>query len=140
MRICLGDDFPVAVLSAPCVGTSAGANPVNKVIKFLTDLKSKIKVERLEAHRVHKEFTAWCKTQSSDLTLAVETGSKEKADLVTSLVLFGTKISGLDGSIATTKADLKAATAFRAKEQVDFARSEQELLDVIDILAKAMRR
>ena len=58
---------------------------MNKVIQLLTDLKSKIKVERLEAYRVHKEFIAWCKTQSSDLTLAVETGSKEKADLKASL-------------------------------------------------------
>ena len=80
----------------------------------------------MEAHRVHEEFTAWCKTQSSDLTLAVETGSKEKADLEASLVQLGatseslqTKMSDLAGGIATTEADLKDATAIRAKEQVD---------------------
>ena len=38
-------------------------------------------VERLEAHGVREEFTAWCKTLTSDLTVAVETGSEEKADL-----------------------------------------------------------
>ena len=38
-------------------------------------------VERLEAHGVREEFTAWCKTQTSDLTVAVETGSEEKVDL-----------------------------------------------------------
>ena len=41
---------------------------------------------RLEAHRVREEFTAWCKTQSSDLTVAVETGSEERADLKASVV------------------------------------------------------
>ena len=39
---------------------------------------------------------------------------------------------------ATTEADSKAATAFWAKEQVDFGKSEQELLDVIDTLARAV--
>ena len=39
-------------------------------------------VERLEAHGVREEFTAWCKTQTSDLTVAVETGSEEKASFV----------------------------------------------------------
>ena len=38
-------------------------------------------VERLEAHRVREECTAWCKTQTSDLTVAVETGREEKVDL-----------------------------------------------------------
>ena len=59
-----------------------------------------------------------CKTQSCDLTFAVETRRKEKADLEASLVQLGapsgslqTKISDLAGSTATTEADLKAATA-----------------------------
>ena len=38
-------------------------------------------VERLEAHGVREEFTAWCKTQTSNLTVAVGTGSEEKVDL-----------------------------------------------------------
>ena len=118
--------FGLAALSAPRVGTSAGANPVNKVIQLLTDLEWKVNAEGLEAHRVHEEFTAWCNTQSSALTFAVETGSKEKADLEASLVQLGatseslqTKMSDLADSIATTEDDLKDATAIRAKEQVD---------------------
>ena len=86
--------------------------------------RSRPKVWRLTSFT--KNFTAWCKTQSSDLTFAVETGSKEKADLEASLVQLGdtseslqTKMSDLAGSIATTEADLKDATAIRAKEQVD---------------------
>ena len=111
----------------------------------MTDLELKIKAEGLEAHRVHEEFTAWCKTQSSDLTLGVETGSKEEADLEASLVQLGatsetlqTKISDLAESTATTEADLKTTTTIRAKEHADFEKSEQELLDVIDTLARAI--
>ena len=118
---------------------------MNKVTQLSTDVESKIKAEGLEAHRVHEEFTAWCKTQSSDFTFAVETGGKEKADLEASLVQLGatsetlqTKISDLAGSVGTTEADLKAATAIRAKEHADFEKSEQELLDVIDTLARAI--
>ena len=101
--------------------------------------------EGLEAHRVHQEFTLWCKTQSSELAFAVETGSKDKADLEASLVQLGatseilqTKVSDLAGSTATTEADLNAATVIRAKEHADFEESEQELLDIIGILARAI--
>ena len=72
-------------------------------------------------------------------------GSKEKADLEASLVQLGAtsetlqiKISDLAGNIATAEAVLKATTAFRAKEHADFEKSEQELLDVIDTLARAI--
>ena len=50
--------FGLAILSAPCVGTFAGANPVNKVIQLLIDVESKVKVEGSDAHRVHEEFIA----------------------------------------------------------------------------------
>ena len=87
----------------------------------------------------------WRLTDSSDLTFGVETGSKEKADLEASLVQLGatsetlqTKIRDLAGSTTITEADLRAATAIRAKEHADFEKSEQELLDVIDTLARAI--
>ena len=104
---------------------------MNKVMQPLTYLEWKVNAEGLEAHRVHEEFNAWCKTQSSDLTLAVETGSKEKADLEASLVQLGatseslqTKMSDLAGCIATTEADLKDATDIWAKEQVDSRKNQ----------------
>ena len=87
----------------------------------------------------------WDKTQSSDLTFAVQTGQKEKADLEANLVKLGAsseshqaKIADLAGSAATTEAELKAATAIRAKEHADFEQSEKELLDVIDTLERAI--
>ena len=49
-----------------------------------------------------------------------------------------TKIDDLAGSAATTEADLKAAAAIRAKEHADFEKSQQELLDVIDTLGRAI--
>ena len=70
----------------------------------------KAEVERLEAHGVREEFTAWCKTQTSDLTVAVETGSEEKVDLKASFVQLGdaseslrTKIRDLAGCVTMTK-------------------------------------
>ena len=101
----------------------------------------------MKAHRVYEEFTA-CRNRAI-LTFSLETGKEEKADLKVSLEhsVFGvaseshqTKISDLVGSITTTKADLEAATAILANEQVDFGKSEQEFFDVFDTLMKAMRR
>ena len=73
--------FGFAALSLPFIGSAADANPLDKVVQLLTNLEAKIKAEGVEAHKVHEEFTAWCKTQSSDLTFAVQTGQKEKGDL-----------------------------------------------------------
>ena len=116
-----------------------------KVIQLLTNFEAKIKVEGVEAHTVHEEFASWCKTQWSDLTFAVQTGQKEKADLEANLVKLGAsseshqaKIADLAGSAATTEADLKAAIAIRAKEHADFEQSEKELLDVTDTLGRAI--
>ena len=55
--------FGFAALCLPSFGSAASANPVNKVVQLLTDLEAKIKAEGVEAHRVHEEFAAWCKTQ-----------------------------------------------------------------------------
>ena len=67
-------------------------------------------VEQLEVQRLREGFTAWRKTQSSDLTVAVETGSEEKADLKASFVQFATTsehirtmIRDLVGCVTTTK-------------------------------------
>ena len=46
--------FGFAVLSLPFIGSAAGANPVNKVIQFLTNFEAKIKTGRVEAHKVHE--------------------------------------------------------------------------------------
>ena len=62
--------FGFAALFLPSCGSAGSANPVNKVVQLLADLEAKIKAEGVEAHRVHEEFAAWCKTQSSDLALA----------------------------------------------------------------------
>ena len=81
----------------------------------------------MEAHRVHEEFTVWCKTQSNDLAFDMETGSKDKVDMEASLVQLGgtseisqTKISDLTESTPTTEADLNDATVIRAKRRADF--------------------
>ena len=63
-------------------------------------------VERLEVQRVREGFTAWCKTQSSDLTVAVETGCEEKA--------IRTQIRELVGCVTTTK---ELGSVIRSVEQ-----------------------
>ena len=67
-------------------------------------------VERLEAYGVREEFSAWCKTQTSDLTVAVEKGSEEKVDVKASSAQLGaaseslrTKIRDLGGCVTITK-------------------------------------
>ena len=72
--------------------------------------RDRSEVERLEAQRFRDGCTAWRKTQSSDLTVAVKTGSEQNADLKASFVQLGatsvpirTKIRDLVGCVTTTK-------------------------------------
>ena len=92
--------FGFVALSLPFTGNAADANPVNKVIQLLTKFEAKIKAEGVEAHKVHEELTAWCKTQSSDLTFAVQTGQKEKADLEANFVKLGASSESHQAKIA----------------------------------------
>ena len=48
------------------------------------------------------------------------------------------QIGGLVGDIAKSNADLKAATAIRAKENSDFVAEEKELMETIDTLERAV--
>jgi chromosome segregation ATPase len=49
-----------------------------------------------------------------------------------------TKIEDLAGSIATSEADLKAATTIRDKEAADFAAEEKDLLETISTIERAI--
>ena len=82
------------------------ANPANKDMQFLSDLKS----NGWRLTEFAKSLLLGARRKRADLTVAVETGSEEKVDLKASFVQLGaaseslrTKIRDLVGCVTITK-------------------------------------
>merc|ERR1719497_271153 len=121
------------------------ASPIAKVIQMLADLQAKILAEGVESQKVYEEFAEFCEHRSKDLQYEIKTGKNEKADLEATIAkedaksgALGEKIDELAGAIATDEGDLKKATAIREKEFADFSAEEKELMEVIDMIKRAI--
>ena len=64
------------------------ANPANKVVQLLSNVEGKIQAEG-GGQTTSREFSVWCKSQTSDLAFAVQTEQKDQADLEAQLVQLG---------------------------------------------------
>lgn len=120
-------------------------NPIGKVVQLLSDLEAKITADGQEATKVYEEFAKLCEDRSKDLGFELKTGKSEKATLEASIAKatasmgsHSTKIEELTASIAQDEADLKAATEIRAKERAAFTNQEKELVEVTDMLERAV--
>jgi len=121
------------------------ASPIAKVMQMLSDLQAKILAEGAEAQKVYEEFAEFCEHRSKDLQFEIKTGENEKAELEATIAKeiatagsLGEKIDELAAGIAADEGDLKAATAIRTKEHTDFSAEEAELVEVIDMLKRAI--
>merc|ERR550532_1846812 len=115
------------------------------VIQMLADLQAKILAEGEESQKVYEEFAEFCEHRSKDLQYAIKTGKDDKAELEATIAkedatagALSEKIDELGGSIASNEGDLKKATEIRATEFADFSAEEKELVEVIDMIKRAI--
>ena len=94
---------------------------------------------------MYEEFAEFCEHRSKDLQYEIKTGKDEKAELEATIAkedaksgALGEKIDELAGAIATDEGDLKKATEIREKEFADFSAEEKELMEVIDMIKRAI--
>jgi len=130
---------------APVVRALATASPVQKVITLLTDLEAKVIKEGEAAHQTFAEFTEWCEDRHRNLGFEIKTGEGKVADLKATIEKATSEISSLQteiedtsASISSNEADLKAATQIREQETADFAAEEKELMEIVDLLTRAI--
>jgi chromosome segregation ATPase len=121
------------------------ASPIAKIIQMISDLQAKILAEGAQSQKVYEEFAEFCEHRSKDLQYEIKTGKDEKAELEATIAkedaksgALGEKIDELAGAIATDEGDLKKATEIREKEFADFSAEEKELLEVIDMIKRAI--
>jgi len=143
MKVCVGVFMFIALLGIP--SRAIEASPIAKVIQMLADLQAKILAEGEESQKVYEEFAEFCEHRSKDLQYAIKTGKDDKAELEATIAkedatagALSEKIDELAASIASDEGDLKKATEIRATEFADFSAEEKELVEVIDMIKRAI--
>jgi len=133
------------MLSAVAMAAAEEGSPIGKVIQMIADLQGKVQAEGAVAQTEFEEFAGWCEENAKNLQNEIKVGTSTVEELKATLeeeaaktAALNTKIEELAASIETDEADLKAATAVRAKEAADFAAEEKELVDVIDVINRAV--
>jgi len=133
----------VSTFTAEAIATKD--SPVGKALQLITDLQAKIIKEGEDAQKVYAEFTEWCEERSRNVGFEIKTGKAEVAELEAAIAQekatissLAEKVEQLSGEIATDEADLKAATEIRAKEEAGFTAEEKELVELIDIIRRAI--
>lgn len=146
LRMGLGTVFCVMCLPASVATSLAqSVSPMQKVLQLLTELQAKIVQEGEEAQKTFAEFTQWCEDRNANLGFEIKTGKAKVATLQAAIDKATSEISSLSAAIeenaaklATGEADLKAATAIRQQEETDFSAEERELMEVVDMLNRAI--
>jgi len=126
-------------------GATEEVSPIGKVLEMIGGLQAKVIKEGEEAQKVYAEFAEWCEDRSKDLGFEIKTAKSEVESLAAtiaeetaSIASAETKIEELSASIATNEADLKAATEIRAKENKDFVAEESELMEIVNMIERAI--
>jgi len=134
--------FLLAVQAQTALATNV--SPIGKVLEMISDLQAKVISEGEDSHKVFSEFAELCEDRSRQLGFSIKTAEGQIGSLKATIAKevatseeLDTKIGALAAEIATDTADLKAATEIRAKEQVDFAAEEKELVEVVDTITRA---
>merc|ERR1719150_1377860 len=143
MKVSVGVLMCIALLGTP--SRAMEASPIAKIIQMISDLQAKILAEGAESQKVYEEFAEYCEHRSKDLQYDIKTGTDEKAELEATIAKEEAKSAALDekigelaGAIAIDEGDLKKTTGIREKEYADFSAEEKELMEVIDMIKRAI--
>jgi len=135
----------VALLAAVRSALAAGDSPIGKVVQLLSDLQAKVVKEGEESHKIYASYAEWCEDRARDLSHEIKTGQAESESLKAAIAeeeattqSLGAKIDELAAELAKDEADLKAATEIRELEHKDFLASEAELVEMTDMLGRAV--
>jgi len=121
------------------------ASPIGKVLEMLTDLQNKLQADGQAEQKAYEEFAEFCDDRYKELGLEIKSSAAQAAELAASIdkstsemASMTAKIEELAASVAGDEADLKAAAEIRATEHADFLKEEKELVEVTDMLERAV--
>jgi len=133
----------LALVASPALAEES--NPLGKVIELIDSLAAKIEADGIAEGKAYTEYVQWCKDVNrngrNDITTAeskIEKLNAAIAKAASQIEVASAKIEDLAGSIASANADLDAATKVREAENSDFVKAEDELVDGVDTLGRAI--
>jgi len=126
---------PLLLLPFLVSATAVTETPVAKVVRLLTDMKSRLESEAKQDAELYDQLACWCETNKRDKDAAVDMAEKQITELTSNIEALAAKSAELKANIkrlmdevAQNQAALNTATAIREKENGEFQASEQELL------------
>merc|ERR1719454_2251892 len=101
-------------------------SPIEKTLELLTSLQAKIVKEGEAEQKTYEEFSQYCNDESMETKFEIKTGESDversKATIADNTAKIGAaeaKIEELSTTLATSAADLKAATEIREKDHAE---------------------
>jgi len=134
--------FTALTFVAPALAGSV--SPVQKVVQLLGELGTKVENDLSAESKAMGEYSEYCDDEITEKGFAIKTASDdiERFEAVVEeadgdIQKFDAEISS-DSATANAKAnELAEAKALRKKENGDFVAAEKELVDTVDMLARA---
>ena len=120
-------------------------NLVSQVIGLLQDLHTRVTADAAAEVEAFEAYTAWCAEKVKDdghqqETILADIASTKAAieNDVAEVESLGADINSLTTGIASSDAELVAATGLREKEAKDYRKSEAEMVDEAGTLKRAL--
>jgi len=120
-------------LIAPTVATTAGANPVRKVVNLLQAMQKKVEAEGEKADDLYKKFMCYCSTSGGDLKASIEAAEEKIPQLAASIKAGTEKKAQLEADLKGHQTDRSAAkkamaeaTSLREKEKAAYDKALAE--------------
>jgi len=132
-------------MAASTCASDASVSPLDKVFQLMDELTAKIVKEGEAEQKAYEEYVEWCDDTSKNEIFEIKTMKAKQEDLEAEIEKLGADILGatdaiekLSASIATDESQLKDATLIRDKEHAEFVAAEEELMDGVDVLGRAI--
>lgn len=121
------------------------ATPTGKVIQLLGELKTKVEADLSTEEKSMATYTEYCDDELTEKGFAIKTANRSIAGFKAAIEdATGTyekntsKLEELGSDIASKQAEIQEASSLRSNEKSDFVSAEKELVDAVDVLARAI--
>eukprot|EP00812_Abedinium_dasypus_P012695 NODE_61_length_2296_cov_227.544400.p1 GENE.NODE_61_length_2296_cov_227.544400~~NODE_61_length_2296_cov_227.544400.p1 ORF type:complete len:703 (-),score=331.39 NODE_61_length_2296_cov_227.544400:85-2193(-) len=125
--------------------TSAGANPIRRVVSMLERMQEKVTEEGEQEAELHEKFLCWCKNSADELHASISAADAKGPQMGSRLGDAESEGAKLTAEVEQHRADRDAAkttmaeaTALREKDAAAFAAAKAELNTNIDTVTKAI--
>jgi uncharacterized coiled-coil DUF342 family protein len=136
----------VCILLSLAVSTEAAkVTPMEKVIKLLKDLSSKVTAEGAKEAAEYDKYACFCKEQADEKLYSIEKSDNKIADLKAEIDQLDSEITQLNSDISTlakkisaTQSEIDRKQKKRDKERAEYDKAAKDMNEAIDAAQAAI--